>query len=729
IEFAESEKSLVLSQVKQAVVGAHGVDAQVAGISFLEALVSEFSLLTSSSLGFPKEFHVQCQTSLESYYLKEFYCWANVAAFNLTDNIIGCNASLSEDKACSLAMCLMFQILNWNFIQSSDTPSLSKFESSQYSPGIRHGATLLKKFERTLVQPGYSWRDPLISGGLTSWILNFYGALRQKYSHDAIWLDSSLAVSARNLIVQLCSLTGTIFPSDNGHTQINHLLQILSSILQWVEPGVVTEAIRSGRSESEFIDGCHALLSIATLTTPTLFDSLVHSLRSFGTIHFMYLLTSDVLKANIADHDEEETWMTEAFDILLETWTVVFGSSNGDESSVSAEGKSAAAKLFTCIVEFLRKVAAETAYGEDDHAEYLLAAVSKRDERLESYAIIGRAAADVTIPYLFSVFSQCTSHLNQIIGKSDPTCILEELYWILLIIGHVLTDSGEGETIIIPEALQVEYSDFLEEAQHPVVLLSWSIIDFASQSLDPERRAACFSPRLMESIIWFLARWVETYLMPADSSKESTTPKDEVVNLNGSQSSKRILLNFAGEHKQGDMVLDIVTRICIAVLNSYPGENELQALTCQKLLVALVRRRNVCVRLLAMNSWQDLARAFSKERIFLLTLGSRLQRDLAKVFVSAASSLNDPQASNQYVMDLIESTTLYLMEISARNDLNDVAQLPDTMYMIICLLERLIGMAKATQPRTQKAIFEVGATVMKSLITLLKAYNNQLCTL
>ncbi|KAG0452921.1 hypothetical protein HPP92_025585 [Vanilla planifolia] len=510
----------------------------------------------------------------------------------------------------------------------------------------------------------------------------------------------------------------------NGHTQINHLLQILSSILQWVEPGVVTEAIRCGRSESEFIDGCHALLSIATLATPTLFDSLVHSLRSFGTIHFMYLLTSDVVKANIADHDEEETWMTEAFDILLETWTVVFGSSNGDESSVSAEGKSAAAKLFTCLVEFLRKVAAETAYGEDDHAEYLLAAVSKRDERLESYVIIGRAAADVTIPYLFSVFSQCTSHLNQIIGKSDPTCILEELYWILLMIGHVLTDSGEGETIIIPEALQVEFSDFLEEAQHPVVLLSWSIIDFASQSLDPERRAACFSPRLMESIIWFLARWVETYLMPADSSKESTTPKDEVVNLNGSQSSKRILLNFAGEHKQGDVVLDIVTRICIAVLNSYPGENELQALTCQKLLVALVRRRNVCVRLLAMNSWQDLARAFSKERI-LLTLGSRLQRDLAKVFVSAASSLNDPQASNQYVMDLIESTTLYLMEISARNDLNDVAQLPDTMYMIICLLERLIGMAKATQPRTQKAIFDVGATVMKSLITLLKAYNNQ----
>lgn len=88
--------------------------------------------------------------------------------------------------------------------------------------------------------------------------------------------------------------------------QIKHILQILSSVVQWIEPAdaVIAEVI-SGRSEryqlksiltmvclkvklihlyylfffSELIDGCHVLLSIATLTNAFLFDNLLRSLR------------------------------------------------------------------------------------------------------------------------------------------------------------------------------------------------------------------------------------------------------------------------------------------------------------------------------------------------------------------------------------------------------------------------------------------------------------------
>ncbi|XP_020582079.1 exportin-4-like [Phalaenopsis equestris] len=500
LEFAESEKSDILYQVKHAVLGAHGVDAQVSGITFLESLVSEFSLTTSTALGLPREFHEQCHLSFESTCLKEFYCWAKDAAISLTDKIVGCNASLYEDKICSSAMHLMFQILNWNFRRSTLPPELSNFNPNAFSAGIRHEAVLLKKFERTFVQPGIAWHDPLISSGQIAWVLNLYSTLRQKYFVDVIWLDSSLAVSTRELILQLCSLTGTVFPSDNGHTQSNHLLQILSSVIQWIEPPEeVINVIRSGRSESEFIDGCHALLSIATLTTPSLFDNFLLSLRPFGTIHFLSILTSNVIKADVVNHDEEETWTSEALDILLETWNVIFGqASDGDKNSISAEGISVSAKLFNNIVESYLEAAAATAYDDEDDGEHFVASVSKRDERLESYAIIARAAADITIPFLLRVFSQHSSQLNQIIGKSDPTRILEKLYWILLMIGHVLTDYGEGETALIPEALKTGFSNILEETQHPVVLLSWSIIEFSRLSLDPKMRAACFSPRLME---------------------------------------------------------------------------------------------------------------------------------------------------------------------------------------------------------------------------------------
>ncbi|XP_020595203.1 exportin-4-like, partial [Phalaenopsis equestris] len=124
------------------------------------------------------------------------------------------------------------------------------------------------------------------------------------------------------------------------------------------------------------------------------------------------------------------------------------------------------------------------------------------------------------------------------------------------------------------------------------------------------------------------------------------------------------------------------------------------------------------------DSWLDLARAFSNERT-LFSLNPRLQRSLAENLVCAASSLKDAEASNQYVRDLIGPMTSYLAEISARNDLKDVAQLPDAMYMVNCLLERLIGVARATQPRTQKAVFDVCVAVVNPLITLLEAYKNQ----
>lgn len=72
LEFTAADKGTFFSQVNQAVAGSHGFDMQFAGIIFLESLVSEFSPSTSTAMGLPKEFHDQCQTSLELDYLKVF---------------------------------------------------------------------------------------------------------------------------------------------------------------------------------------------------------------------------------------------------------------------------------------------------------------------------------------------------------------------------------------------------------------------------------------------------------------------------------------------------------------------------------------------------------------------------------------------------------------------------------------------------------------------------------
>ncbi|KAF3328040.1 Exportin-4 [Carex littledalei] len=722
LEFSEAEKVAIFNEVKQSIVGVHGCDPQYAGIHFIELLVSEFSPSTSSAMGLPREFHEQCQSSFEINYLKEFYCWAQAAMLGLADKIMNSNGNVSEERACSGAIRLMFNILNWNFTVSDK----SSTKSNVLPSGIRHDTVVLKKFDRTLIKPGPAWRDTLISCGHTNWLLNFYSAMREKYSYDTLWNDSPLAYATRQLIVQLCSLAGAVFPSDNGETQMKHLIQILSAIMPWVEPpDVIAASIRSGGSESEFVDGCHALLSMASLTTTALFDNILKSLRPYGTVHLLSALTCEVVKSLMNFRREEETWVEESLDILLETWNVILEGMGTDRSSISTDGVYAASSLFNVIVESHLKAAADSAFEDADNSEYFHASISKRDERLASYAIIARLGAESTVPLLARLFQERFGTLSQGLGNSDPTRTLEELYWLLLITGHVLTDSGEGETLLIPELLQAAFSDVVEAAQHPVVMLSWSVINFSRQCLDPAVRSAYFSPRLMEAVVWFLARWVATYLVPLDTSMGNIKETDsEGVVTNGSQPSRKILQSFGWQNNQGDIILDSAIRISLVALTMYPGENELQALACQKLLAVLVRRKHICSRLVQLESWREIARAFANESI-LFSISARSQRSLAETLICAAACLKDSEASLQYLKDVIGPMTTCLVENTSRTDLKSVAQQADAIYMVSCLLERLRGAVRATQPRTQKAIFEMGHAVMNPLLSLLEIYKNQ----
>ncbi|KAH9658947.1 exportin-4 protein [Citrus sinensis] len=631
LDFTSSDKEAFFSQVHQAVLGIHGVDTQFIGINFLESLVSEFSPSTSSAMGLPREFHEQCRISLELDYLKTFYCWARDAALSVTKQIIESDAAASEVKACTAALRLLHQILNWDF--QFDT-SGRKISINVFSAGVRTETSSSKRSECIIVQPGPAWCDALISSGHIVWLLNLYSALRQKFSSEGYWLDCPIAVSARKLIVQLCSLTGTVFPSDNGKMQEHHLLQLLSGILEWVDPpDVVAQAIESGKSESEMLDGCRALLSIATVTTPFVFDRLLKSIRPFGTLSLLSNLMCEVVKVLMMNNTEEGTWSWEARDILLDTWTTLLVptiivanlqslDSTGRNVVLPLEVRNAAASLFALIVESELKVASASAMDDNGEFNYLQASISAMDERLSSYALIARAAIDATVPLLTRLFSERVARLHQGRGMIDPTETLEELYSLLLITGHVLADEGEGEI--------------------PV----------------------------------------------------------------------------------GKPVLDIIVRISMTTLVSYPGEKDLQELTCNQLLHALVRRKNVCVHLVALGSWRELASAFANDKTLIL-LNSTNQRSLAQTLVLSAYGMRNSESSNQYVRDLTRHATAYLVELSGKNDLKNVSQQPDIILLVSCLLERLRGAANATEPRTQKAIYEMGFSVMNPVLLLLEVYKHE----
>lgn len=80
-----------------------------------------------------------------------------------------------------------------------------------------------------------------------------------------------------------------------------------------------------------------------------------------------------------------------------------------------------------------------------------------------------------------------------------------------------------------------------------------------------------------QAVIWFLARWSATYLMPPKDSQgnNSTVEEHKEAQLH-LQNSKKMLFQVFGEHNQGKVVLDIIVNIAMTTLVSYPGEKDLQ---------------------------------------------------------------------------------------------------------------------------------------------------------
>jgi len=296
--------------------------------------------------------------------------------------------------------------------------------------------------------------------------------------------------------------------------------------------------------------------------------------------------------------------------------------------------------------------------------------------------------------------------------------------------GHVLADSGDGETPLVPESISALNVSSADPANHPAVLLCHSVVNLARQSLDTNIRTEIFSPRLMEAVVWFFGRWVDTYLMPADAGRgPNSTPSSnegDQQQMGGTAGPQLQPLVVAfGEEGGGKAVLEVLVRVAVSGLISWPGERTLQEMVSFQLLPALVRRRNICVHLVSLEAWQELAHAFAFQQATLSTLASPIQRALSEALCRSAGGMSSGDATNQYVRDLLGPITRNLATLSKREDLQTFSQQPDVILQVSCLIERLRGAARATLPRSQKAILEIGSSVMEPLLILLETYRHQ----
>lgn len=104
---------------------------------------------------------------------------------------------------------------------------------------------------------------------------------------------------------------------------------------------------------------------------------------------------------------------------------------------------------------------------------------------------------------------------GQVGNERDLILVHEQLHWIILVAGHVLADTGKGEQPMIPDAL-MQLSGSQPFASDQIVQLSQLFLElfrFSSGFSSTSVEASNCSPRVAETLIWFMERWSKSYLL------------------------------------------------------------------------------------------------------------------------------------------------------------------------------------------------------------------------
>ena len=431
------DRRQVLNEVSQLITGGN-MQMQMVGCSILSALMAEYATtVKSSDVGLAWEIHFKAKKQFELTDLKSIFQFCVQALKELTPTLSSPIPPERSNLVLRLTT-LAESILSWSFI-SINLPKklISVFESDQ-NPSLR---------------PGASWKDPI----LNPQIPQLFFELHMKVRHDAELAHHSMAC-----LVQLSSLNGYVFAKkeDRLNYLSNYLTHFMQLLHQLQESGNLTpnEALAISNIVRKVMLFFPA--SILTNLHPQLLEEYLQKITQL-TCHFMKASAS---QKNTLD-DDSQLFM-EAFEHMLEGWVSIL-----HESQTFPNGfcqNSGGVEVFDCYVQCnlaapdgIRGAINDTNESDEDDINDSEEADRQRyKEVLGTIGALGREAPNHTIPLLCNLLEGRLSRLHGQIqrlvqsGSLNIDNVLGDLYedihWILLVSGNVLTMDTDGETALIP---------------------------------------------------------------------------------------------------------------------------------------------------------------------------------------------------------------------------------------------------------------------------------------
>ncbi|XP_058826827.1 exportin-4-like [Topomyia yanbarensis] len=308
--------------------------------------------------------------------------------------------------------------------------------------------------------------------------------------------------------------------------------------------------------------------------------------------------------------------------------------------------------------------------------------------------------------------------------------LFEDIHWILLVTGHVLALEADGESAMIPgEILQLctqQIANGVTDVTNSLKLLASPSQDIqeipnAVINADPVIRliAAGFrlceleksaievrmyqflSPELSSTLVWFLRRWSDAYLMPVNEEYVST-----------------IFRQAFGTGTPGSVwvINYLLNKICLNA-QFLRAEQSVVEETCELFLV-LLKRKDRCRAIFNSEFFRSICDLKSVD------LPATAKRKLLKGFVMVASSVESEAMRAEYLGKILAPIEeKYKMLISHQN-FQSVYQEEHVKLKVIEILEELIGCVQGAYQNSLTIIFTKIQCICKELPIFLDLYHN-----
>lgn len=524
------ERGYILVEM-QKMLQSGDVQQQFLACRIIYTIMQEYvTTVKSDDTGMTFDEHFRAKKQFELVDLKKIFCMVMTAFDELLKQL-----DLSQQAHVHLLheyFTIEEQILMWGYV----SPWLPKRLISVFE-------TINKTDQNPALRLSSQWEAIFIQNTkVTDMFFGVYWKVRD---------IPELQQKAMTCIVQLSSLNGPLM--NNATNRLEYVARFIRNFVELF---------------SNFELKCCEAIGVATVLRKLLLynlpDGIAADVRE-TFLQFMYMVTSKFIQCSTKDEiaGTDDPIYMEALDKVFEAWCLVF---QARDSFPGDKIKLYAIEIFKeYVLSHLSppegcRIAVKNAngacmnvteYDQEEIDENELPDCERFKEQLILIGTFSREESYQSIAFVCSLLENRTAELQRLLQRmyvnraeeTALTTIYEDIHWLLLISGHVISMEAMGEQPMIPAEIMSQSIQRMDAGNTDIDLClkllgtpSQSIVDFPNatencvdnvirliaavfrlceienNAIESEIKCA-LSPEVSSNIMWFLKMWSESYLL------------------------------------------------------------------------------------------------------------------------------------------------------------------------------------------------------------------------